>query len=264
MTNSLQPATYRIGRPTTPVEQLLEMRTRADQAAPAASAQLSGQIRLDAPIVVTGLAAGPTDADGDLVMAIDSEHGLIGRLLISAGTLNGLADLIMGGRGVPEDRVPTDLEVELVATRMLDSIATISEAVAPSLPAAVALDDRAFDFTGRSTVVSLSVEHRDTAFTFRVDLLDQHVEGGGIAGEDELMEAICGEVPVELNLRFQPTRLPAREIEDLVPGDVICLDHELGAPLIGEVDGRALLLALPGLSRRSVAVQITDLLEGSK
>lgn len=49
--------------------------------------------------------------------------------------------------------------------------------------------------------------------------------------------ALLGDVPVSLDVRLRPSRVPARDIVGLRPGDVLRLDHGVDEPAIGSVRG---------------------------
>jgi hypothetical protein len=71
------------------------------------------------------------------------------------------------------------------------------------------------------------------------------------------------DVPVELIVGFGPIRVSAAELERIAPGDVIRLDHSLGAPLVANVEGRPMLLVRHGTTGRRLAVEVLEVLDGS-
>jgi flagellar motor switch protein FliM len=55
--------------------------------------------------------------------------------------------------------------------------------------------------------------------------------------QNPLLEAATSQASVELALRTVPTSMPASEILQIRPGDVVMLDHKVAEPLVGLVEG---------------------------
>lgn len=64
------------------------------------------------------------------------------------------------------------------------------------------------------------------------------------------------EVDVPVRVRLRPTRVLARDIADLVPGDVLRLDHAVGDPVVAASGDRELFTGHLGQRRRRLAVQV--------
>ncbi len=253
---------YRVGASVSSVEVLLAARTAAEDAAPLATRQLEAGVRIDAPLQVVGVTPGPPDLDGALRFVVEAPSGALGTILVQPSTLLVLADLIMGGRGVADDRSPSRLEIELVAERLLEPLATILAGVAPGRPAPTALVERALPAPARSLVIELAFVHGDVSHTVLLEVFARHA-GDQTDSDTTAMEVICAEVPLELSFKFEPVSLRAADVSALAPGDVICLDHRAGAPVVGEVDGTPFLTALVGTARRRAAVEVVELIERS-
>lgn len=252
---------YQIGSGVSSVELLLEARTAAEDVAQAASRQLAAVVPLDAPFVVTNVVPGPAELEDAVRFEAEASTGVLGSLLVQRSTIVVFADLIMGGRGFTGDHEPSKLELDLFADRLVGPVSTFLAAVAGGRPELLSLVKRDTAKPALSTVVELSLEHRETAMLFQVEVLAHHLEDGNSALDASVMAAACGEVPLELTFDFPPVRLPAREVASLVVGDVICLEHSADELVIGRVGGTALVSGRVGRSRRHVAVQVVDVIE---
>ena len=73
--------------------------------------------------------------------------------------------------------------------------------------------------------------------------------------------AALAAVPVQVSLQLAPTTLTAAEVELLVPGDVVRLDHAVDRPLLGLLDDRVVLHATLGQRGRRRAVAVVDVLD---
>ncbi len=255
---------YRVGASVSSVELLLDARTAAEAAMPLASRQLGAGVRTDEPLQVVRVTPGPAVWEGARRFAAEARSGALGTVLIQPAGLVVLADLVMGGRGLAEDRPPTPLEVELVAQRLLEPMATVLDAVAPGRPAAAALVERELSTAARSLVVELSLPHDDAVIGLLVEVFAHHLADGPTDADSARMEAICSEVPLELRFEFSPVSLRAREVAALAPGDVICLDHAAGSPVVGEVDGTPFVTGRVGVARRRAAIEVVDLIDRSE
>lgn len=254
---------YRVGSSVSSVELLLEARTAADSVVGAVSQQLASGARVDGAVTVTGVRPGPATANGAMKFLAQGDTGVLGALVVEPITVVQLADLIIGGRGTAEDRPPSSLELDLFAARMLAPVATLIDAVAPNRPEARVLVEGDYPTPARSLVVELSVEHADTTAHLLVEVLAHHLAADPDDKDAAALEAVCEDVPLEMSFRFAPVHLHTREIAQLQPGDVICLEHEAGKPLVGEVDGRPLVIGRVGVSHRRAAVEVVDLVEGN-
>lgn len=252
---------YQIGSGVSSVELLLEARTAAEDVALVASRQLAAVVPLDAPFVVTNVASGPAELDDAIRFEAEASTGVLGALLVRATTIVIFADLIMGGRGFPDDHEPSQLELDLFADRLVGPVSTFLTAVAGGRPGLLKLVKRDAVTPALSTVVELSLEHREENLVFLVEVLAHHLEDGNSALDASVMAAACGEVPLEVTFDFPSVRLPARDVASLVVGDVICLEHDVDELVIGRVGGTALVKGRVGRSRRHVAVQVVDLIE---
>lgn len=253
---------YRIGSSVTSVELLLDARTAAEGAAVLASRQLAAATRLDQPIAIKGAQPGPAEQGERRKFVLEARSGLLGAALVDSSTIMTLADLVMGGRGVAEDRDPSSLELELFTQRLLEPIATIVDAVAPGRPTPVALVERDYPSPARSIVIEVAVPHGDSELTLSIEVLAHHLADDASDVDPARMEAICNTVPLELTFKYTPVHMPAHEVAQLQPGDVICLDHDVADPVVGEVGGRPMVHGRVGVSRRRAAVEVVDLIEG--
>jgi flagellar motor switch protein FliM len=63
-------------------------------------------------------------------------------------------------------------------------------------------------------------------------------------------------------VRFAATAITAGELASLQAGDVVRLDHRHDHPLIGEVEGKPMLVVRSGSSGGRIAVEVEDLIIG--
>lgn len=255
---------YEIGSSVTSVELLLDARTAAEGAATLATRQLVAATGVEGPISITGTRPGPAVWREARKFVVEARSGVLGAILLESATISVLADLIMGGRGVSSDEEPSALEVGLVTDRLIAPVGTILDAVAPARPEPVALTERDYPTPARSLVVHATVEHREVEMPIQVEVLAHHVMDDQQEIDDVRMGRICQEVPLELTFKYSTVRLPAEEVSALEPGDVICLEHDLDQPLVGEVSGKPMVKGRVGISRRHAAVEVTDLIDGNE
>lgn len=178
-----------------------------------------------------------------------------------------LAEVLMGGPGLGADRSPTRLEASLVANRLRVALA----------PVVAGLEE-----TGLGGIHLVPADG-DTP-PCAPDLLRAVIElvVGGVEGSMELAlpAALVGgagqdrsvpephptvadaleRVPLTVAIRFEPVELAATDVDGLAVGDVIRLDHPVGRPLVGELDGRAVLRVRPGRRGRRLAVEVEEVL----
>jgi flagellar motor switch protein FliM len=69
------------------------------------------------------------------------------------------------------------------------------------------------------------------------------------------VRALLADVPVSLDVRLRPSRVPARDIVGLRPGDVLRLDHGVDEPAIGSVRGVELLEGHVGGRARRLGIR---------
>ncbi len=253
-----------IGGNTTSVERLLSLRTAAERALPAVvSAMAEAFRRPDVSVVVTGVSGGAREVAGATLLSLESSNGILGYLLVGPELTIGLADLVMGGTGVIEDREPTKLELDLVLGRLTGTLRPLVTALAPgrgSLAKVVPVDHRD---VGRATSVQLEVRFDELVAPVTVELLERQILRDS-DGDKARMQMVCQDVAVDLRVWLDPLLMRTADLATLQPGDVLCLDHELSDPLTCTVDGRTVFHARFGRHNHRVAVQVVDVIEGEK
>jgi flagellar motor switch protein FliM len=190
-----------------------------------------------------------------------------GVALLSNLSAVALADVLMGGPGFGAEREPTPLECRLVADALTRALAPVGDSLA-QFGVAVGLtsatrDDITLDgaLVRLSIVLSVSGLELELVLAYPASVFaagDRRAETMQVTPE---MAATLRSVPVTVAVRFAPLTVSADDIGELAVGDVIRLDHQVGRPLVGEVDGKELFLAQPGQSGRAVAVEVLDVLE---
>lgn len=194
-----------------------------------------------------------------------------------------LVERLLGGPGDPAQtavpRRPTDLEAGLIASGLL-------------APAVRAIDDALSDVGGEPSEL-LGIETTPQPMqlsapgelllllTYRIEVRGElpaqgllslgypvapllgHLDtlAGATAddaepGETEIARGALLDAPLELRVELGGSTLPASALAALQPGDVLCLDHPVGAPARLTHDGRTLGSAHPGRRGRRRAAQI--------
>lgn len=190
----------------------------------------------------------------------------LGVALIPRTSVTGLSEVLMGGPGDGETRVPNRFERSLLCRRLSETLAPLwvglgvtgadhpgltyvepGMAQLPLLTVAVglcfAIGDRSWELllAVSASVVDAGLDPRPTAAL--------------------TMAGAVKDVPVELMVTFGPVRICAADVERIAVGDVIRLDHGVGVPLVAQVQGRPLLLVRHGTTGRRLAVEVMQVLD---
>ncbi|MEM7285199.1 MAG: FliM/FliN family flagellar motor switch protein [Actinomycetota bacterium] len=252
---------YEVGSSVSSVELLLDARTAAEGAAPHATRKLVGATGVDGPLNVAKAVPGPPAAADARRFAIEARSGQLGALFIGNPLINVLADLIMGGRGIAGDGAPSELELTLTLDRMLPAVSILIDAVQPGRPEAVTLIERDYGTPARSIVIEGSLHHQGVDHPMVLEALAHHVIDDHHEVDTGRMSAICDEVSLPVSFRYDTIHLHTTDVARLEPGDVICLEHDLDAPVTGSVGGRPLFRGATGAVGRRAAVEVVDLIE---
>lgn len=197
-------------------------------------------------------------------------------LLVPRAGAVALADLLMGGSGLGEERAASRLEQTVLMRHLVPSLAPLAHALADhgvtSLTAGPSSDEPLPPGTGE--VVAVLVDALlPSALTVRVALCLP--ARSLLPAEPErtfptlgAAEAVLANVPVTVSVRLPGSMVSAAEVDELAPGDVLRLDPGATASLTGVLfrDGaeRAVLTAGLGRRGRRRAVVVHDLLEGAR
>ncbi|MDP9434529.1 MAG: FliM/FliN family flagellar motor switch protein [Actinomycetota bacterium] len=197
-----------------------------------------------------------------------------GLVLIAADASVALADLLMGGAGLPEMRRSTRLEQQLLGRCLVPALRPLTDALADEGVTALSVGpvtDEPLP-VGLGEVLAVGVDvalpsgssARVTLCLPAKSLLPGEPEQAELAPVS-VGEHVLADVPVEVALRLPATVVTAEDVDDLAPGDVIRLDPEAAASLIGVLDGGdglALHVLTAALGRRGKrrAVVVHDLL----
>lgn len=252
---------YEVGSSVSSVELLLDARTAAEGAAPLANRILVGATGVSGPFSIARAVPGPAAVPDARRFAIEARSGVLGALFVNNSLINVLADLIMGGRGIASDGTPSELELTLTMDRMLAAVAVLIDAIQPGRPEAVSLIERDYGTPARSIVVEGSLHHQGVDHPVVVEALAHHVADDNHEVDIGRMAAICDEVSLPVSFRYDAVHLRTTDVAALEPGDVICLEHDLDAPITGMVGGRALFRGATGAVGRKAAVEVVDLIE---
>lgn len=213
--------------------------------------------------------------DGDVWAPL--ECGLPGTclLLVPRAGAVALADLLMGGTGVPEPRVASRLEQKLLLRHLVPALWPLAGALAElgvtGLQAGPPSDEPLPAGTGEVVAVLVDADlPSGTTGRFVLCLPARSL----LPAEPERplpttgpAEAVLGGVPVTVSLRLPGAVVSAAELDELAPGDVLRLDPGATSELTGvllRADGEITVLRA-GLGRRgrSRAVVVHALLEGA-
>ena len=212
--------------------------------------------------------------DGDVWAPLSC--GLPGSCLLvvpRAGAV-ALADLLMGGLGEPDERPANRLEQTLLVRHLVPALRPLAGALAEHGVDGLVAEDVTDDPlpTGTGEVVAVLL---DTALpsggSVRVvlclparSLLPAEPEPA--LPEPGPAEAVLGDVPVTVAVRLPASTVSAADLDELAPGDVLRLDPEATAQLVGvlpRAEGDLPVLAA-ALGRRGEqrAVVVQDVLPG--
>ena len=202
--------------------------------------------------------------------------GRLGLAAVPGAAVVALADALMGGPGLAEDREATALEINLVATRLTMTLAPVANALegyglpdlvlepvaeAPTIGGALTGFGLNFAIAPPAWSIEAPTEVPVT-IAFPAALFSHHDRShAAMPAALPEIEAALRSVPLEVDVRFHPLSLAAGELDELSVGDVIRLDHPVDDPLTGVVDGRPLFLARLARAGRNVAVEIVDVTE---
>lgn len=193
----------------------------------------------------------------------------IGAAVIPRNTVTGFAEVLMGGPGDGEDRLPTRFERGLLCRRLGEGLAPLWDGLSlqsTEPPTLTFIDDPlpSLPLSAVAVGVAFSIGERTWELTLVLSsaLVDATLAQSRTAPGASMARAVK-DVPVDLVVAFPPIRVPAAELDRIAPGDVIRLDHTVGVPLIGLVEGRPLLVVEHGTSGRRLAVRVLDVLDGT-
>lgn len=204
--------------------------------------------------------------------------GRLGLAAIPQVSVIALADALMGGPGVADDREAAALEMRLVATRLTTALAPVAAAfesfglrdlvlepcdAPPTISGALVGFGILFSIAPPQWSLEAPTEVAITlAFPASLFALNERGHAAAPPASPEIEAALRG-VPLDVDVRFHPLSLAAGELDELAVGDVIRLDHHTDEPLTALVDGRPLFLARLGRAGRNVAVEIVAVTEES-
>jgi flagellar motor switch protein FliM len=199
-----------------------------------------------------------------------------------------IVDRMLGGPGRPIPlRRPTDLEITLIRVLMDTACVALREAFAdvaevkptvssvelnPNFVQAVAPSEMALLLSYQMSVTSarrtdglLTLCYPFSTLAPAVERLERQVWTEDRPSLDsanpdgpEPLSGHLPEVDVPLLVRLRVSEIPAIDMATLRPGDVLRLDHRVGEPAIGTVEGREVLEGNLGRIGRRLALQLTD------
>jgi flagellar motor switch protein FliM len=215
---------------------------------------------------------GPLPLEGATWFAVNLELATgPGALVVAPQGVVRIADVLMGGPGLPSERVPGALERSIVASRLTSGLAPLATALAHGAASFTITADESADTARRADMVTIpfaitigSVETTfDLVVAFDV-LFDADDDCGSTHDTFEADPALVDAlhlVPVPVAVRFAPVKVTAADLDALAIGDVIRLEHPACEPLVGDVGGRPYFSAWPGRRGRRLAIQIEHVVE---
>jgi hypothetical protein len=211
----------------------------------------------------------------DITMPMPAAPGLaatrhpIGAAIVTRVGVTGLAELLMGGPGDGEDRLPTRFERNLLCRRLGEALLPLWDALGlqcSEAPGLAFIDNPVPELPLSTVAVGLCFSIGERSWDLTLALASAVVDaslGPPPAQNGATMAKAVKDVPVELTVGFAPIRVAAADLERIAPGDVIRLDHGIGAPLVAHVEGRPMLLVKHGTTGRRLAVEVLEVLDGS-
>lgn len=190
-----------------------------------------------------------------------------GALVLPDAMVVRLAEVLMGGPGLEAARPPTRLESSLVANRLTVALAPVVAALEPAGLSGLHLvpdDGEAPPCAPDLLRVSIELVVGGVEGTMELALPAALLGGAGrdrsVPDPHPTVAEVLERVPLTVAVRFEPVELAASEVDGLAVGDVIRLDHPVGRPLVGELDGRPVLRVRPGRRGRRLAVEVEEVL----
>lgn len=191
-------------------------------------------------------------------------------------------DRLLGGPGTGEqpERLLTDIETQLLqslAQRVVHELRYAFDGISALSPAVIGMESNpqfmqaaapSDIFVVASFRVSVG-EQEDTAtlampFAGLYPVLeavavskrsDRHGDGAHSA---VALQALLGDVPVDVSVRFEPVTLTSEQILGLAAGDVLTLRHATNVPLRVTSGGVTFAYAVPGTTGKRVACRIVE------
>lgn len=191
----------------------------------------------------------------------------LGVAVIPRQVVTGMAELLMGGPGEGEQRVPNRFERSLLARRLTEALGPLWEALAietVETPGLTYVGSPLAQLPLSTVAIGVSFSAGGQSWEFTLALASTVIDAGLTmqpAADGVAMALAVKDVPVELTVAFSPIKVHAADIQRLAVGDVIRLDHPLAVPLVVETQGRPLLLVSHGTTGRRVAVEVIDVLD---
>lgn len=191
----------------------------------------------------------------------------LGVAVIPRQVVTGMAELLMGGPGEGEQRVPNRFERSLLARRLTEALGPLWEALAietVETPGLTYVGSPLAQLPLSTVAIGVSFAAGGQTWEFTLALASTVIDAGLTmqpAADGVAMALAVKDVPVELTVAFSPIKVHAADIQRLAVGDVIRLDHPLAVPLVVETQGRPLLLVSHGTTGRRVAVEVIDVLD---
>lgn len=191
----------------------------------------------------------------------------LGVAIVPRPVVTGMAELLMGGPGDGEVRIPNRFERALLSRRLSEALGPLWEALGIDAiePPGLTYVDTPLAQLPLSTVavgVSFSVGERSWDFTLALgsSVIDASLDPQP-AADAVTMSLAVKDVPVELVVSFSPIKVRAGDVQRLAVGDVVRLDHPIGVPFVADTQGRPLLLVTHGTTGRRVAVEVVEVLD---
>lgn len=191
----------------------------------------------------------------------------LGVVVVPRTVVTGLAELLMGGPGDGEARVPNRFERSLLCRRMAEVLVPLWESLgveAIEAPGLTYVDTSLAQLPASTVAVGLNlvIGERNWELTLALPstVIDANLDPQP-AVEVVSMASAVRDIPVEISVGFSPIKVRATDVARLAVGDVIRLDHALGVPLVADSQGRPLLLVNHGTTGRRVAIEVVQVLD---
>jgi flagellar motor switch protein FliM len=202
-----------------------------------------------------------------------------GLIIVDIPLATAIVEKLLGGAGVAQERTAplTEVELSLLAElhqRLGGDIAEALSLVVESKPVAARQESRLELIraaAARSLLIAMEFEVtlKSAAGHVRIalpaDALTASLEAfsgtSSTASTSVASTGRLGNCPVEASVRFNDTSLPSRRIVELVPGEVVVLNHAVEDPLtlyIGDVPFLAVLAGRRGNQKAFAVIGPTD------
>lgn len=186
-------------------------------------------------------------------------------LVMQVSAMARLAELFMGGNGVGEDRVPSPLEAGIVSRRLgslltgLDEVLAVFGVTESMVVPVGAMNELNLEPQQVRATIEVRIGQVGIPITLVLPAASHAVRAPVELDTSSVFAEALRDVPVSVDIRFEPVTLTAEELDALEVGDIVRLDQPEHARLVGIVDGQRVFVGQMGRHGKRLAIEIAEL-----